>query len=37
MGDYKLREYAKLKSLTYRTLWNKFKKSKQEIIDFIEH
>ena len=25
MGDYKLREYAQLKSLTYRTLWNKFK------------
>lgn len=26
MGDYKLREYAQLKSLTYRTLWNKLKK-----------
>lgn len=28
MGDYKLREYAQLKSLTYRTLWNKFKEGK---------
>ena len=29
MGDYKLREYAQLKSLTYRTLWNKFKEGKK--------
>lgn len=28
MNDYKLREYAQLKSLTYRTLWNKFKEGK---------
>lgn len=28
MADYKLREYAQLKSLTYRTLWNKFKEGK---------
>ena len=28
MGDYKLREYAQLKSLTYRTLQNKFKEGK---------
>ena len=28
MKDYKLREYAQLKSLTYRTLWNKFKEGK---------
>lgn len=28
MADYKLREYAQLKSLTYRTLWNKFKDGK---------
>lgn len=28
MSDYKLREYAHLKSLTYRTLWNKFKEGK---------
>ena len=28
MKDYTLREYAELHSLTYRTLWNKFKEGK---------
>ena len=28
MKDYTLREYAERHSLTYRTLWNKFKEGK---------